>query len=441
MDLSLFDRYKETIYNSLNLLYASMCVTPNTHPLYVGIIRRNIIILDEQLDIYRKSKELSLNQIYTLETTISHIKTILNYKGKELPSDLTPLNIENVLLLTENSPQYNFYMPILSIICNIKYKGNAHIGSLFVINDTIGVHIDENYTYSFNNNDVDTVRDKYWKYILSFDFSQSTFSEIVRGFTISSFPVSQTYNELTIGELCRCLTTNTTNINYNLSNVDRTYFNNLLKQITNTQHNLYIEDCDIFKELALYLNFPIEAINYLIGNSSTVGGRTALDSTSLRNYFNNFTSGMEDLDDDDDTDTDSEDEDEDDDDLETDEDTDTDDTDDDDDDDSESDDDSEEEESEDDPEEGTDTISSDDDLLPASSLGNITIELSPKDESIADIIYKAKVCDLVREYKKDPPPDLKIEELLLLENWCTKWIFLVSARTTKDLLSELSITV
>jgi hypothetical protein len=409
------------------------------------MIRRNIIVLDEQLDEYKKSNHLSSKHLYTLETLISHIKIILNGKGEEYLSGLAPLDIKNVLQLSENSPQYKFYIPMLSIICNFKYKCDAHIGSLYIIEDTIGIHIDENCTYSFSNDNIDNVRNKYWKYIFSFDFSQSTFSEIIRRFTISSFPVSQIHNELTIGELCKCLATNTTKLVYKLNNVDRTYFNNLLSQITNTQHNLYIEDSDIFKELASYLNFPIEAINYLIGNSSTVGGKSALDSTSLKNYFINTISGMEDLDDDDDdddTDVDDTDSDDDTDDLDADEDTDADDDEDDDEagDDEDTDDDADEE-SEDDPEEGTDTISSDDDLLPASSLGDITIEFSPKDESIVDIIYKAKVCDLVREYKKDPPEDLKIEELLLLENWCTKWIFLVSARTTKDLLSELSITV
>ena len=74
------------------------------------------------------------------------------------------------------------------------------------------------------------------------------------------------------------------------------------------------------------------------------------------------------------------------------------------------------------------------------SVARLTIEFA-ENETDEDILYKETICNVVRTYRENPPSQLTQEELLLLEIWCAQWIFLVSAKTTKQLLGQLSITI
>jgi len=74
------------------------------------------------------------------------------------------------------------------------------------------------------------------------------------------------------------------------------------------------------------------------------------------------------------------------------------------------------------------------------SVARLTIEFA-ENETEEDILYKETICNVVRTYRENPPSQLTQEELLLLEIWCAQWIFLVSAKTTKQLLGQLSITI
>jgi hypothetical protein len=74
------------------------------------------------------------------------------------------------------------------------------------------------------------------------------------------------------------------------------------------------------------------------------------------------------------------------------------------------------------------------------SIARLTIEFAVN-ESEEDILYKETICNVVGTYRENPPERLSQEELLLLEIWCAQWIFLVSAKTTKQLLGQLSITI
>jgi hypothetical protein len=103
----------------------------------------------------------------------------------------------------------------------------------------------------------------------------------------------------------------------------------------------------------------------------------------------------------------------------------------------------EDDDSSDDEEDPEEDIEEDSDVKKETDIvssNEFKIKLS-SNESIDDIIYKRKVCELVRSYKESPPISMSLEELLLLDTWCKEWIFLVSASVTKALLNVLSVTI
>lgn len=70
-------------------------------------------------------------------------------------------------------------------------------------------------------------------------------------------------------------------------------------------------------------------------------------------------------------------------------------------------------------------------------LTTLTIEMADDEETLDDLLYKRSVCSLINSYYKNPPEDITSEELLLLRYWCNNWIYFVSVKTTKELLSTI----
>ena len=71
-----------------------------------------------------------------------------------------------------------------------------------------------------------------------------------------------------------------------------------------------------------------------------------------------------------------------------------------------------------------------------------TLELTNKDESLEDFLYKISLYSQIREFIfSEQSKKISAVKLKILKTWICKWIFLTSLSETKKLLKELSIPI
>lgn len=437
------NEYEVVLESALTALYTSMCFNKNSHPAYKELIHEYILNASKYAD---NNKDRIENLV--LDSIIRSITAVFRKDNNNIfvSSKYLKDSLAKYTTIRSIEPHWT---PFLDTISGLEYVGKAYIPRLSYVGiKTSPLIVRWDQFVDFDTNfQQDTIHGVFWKYFSCYDFSQSSFDQIIRIFSQNAIPCKEYSGSKFFSELCNIIimNSNRTSLPSGLSCIDKA---NVIKLIENTivQPNvLDIRSSTYFPIIAKYLEIPETVVRYFINSEPTVIEKTSYEESYLYGYDKtDLTRGTEQAEDDDlDLDEDEEDATDDDeptdtdDDLDESDDEDTEDEDSDTEEDDSEDDDLDEDESED---EGTDT-DPEEEGLPISEPQSISINLAGNQESLEDILYKTQVCEMVRGYKEDPPPELKLEELLLLEVWCTRWIFLVNAQTTKDLLSELSLTI
>jgi hypothetical protein len=429
--------YLDVLYRGIVGLYISICTTRLTHPYFKEYVR-NIL---SELVVYSNKTTLTLERL-VLDSIVNSIRSIVD--GRQDKVFVSSKHIEDTINkysdtkygdLYHNVFNKEVYKPFIDTISNVDYIGKAWVLHLIFTNKDI--YLENSGILNFDNTNRSSYRDFHWKYLSSFDFSYYTFDSLISLFGKNSLPPIM-LTDLTFREACRI--TYFCKLKSNFKCTDMSSIRLLFSNLTNQENRLDFKNSLLFQNIAKYIDINDDTSRYLINDTSTISEKEEYQKSYLKGYdVSNVTKGLEAVEDDDPPiDEDPADDDP------TDEDTDPE-TDDENTDEEEPDPDAEEEEvteGDDELDEEEDSENSlEDDILSISKSQSISLQLAGEEESLSDILYKTQVCQLVSNLKENPPVNLKTEELLLLELWCTQWIFLVNVQVTKDLLSELSITV
>lgn len=446
---------------------------------YVTILHQLLAIMFMQVSshdfehihpIYKKAVNVALGEAgrYVNKTKSNLERRVMQnvldwIKGSKFQRYKNFISADDVIKSIKLHPKYrerddqtiseNFIVPFIKTMTGKQYIGPASFPYMSFYADKIWF-LPERQTKHFDNTDfvTDPVRMRasysyYWGYIGSFDFSGRTFDHLISTLSHTRVPCFEYRGPLTFPEICSRILTQSNQrfkskwpelLQDQIRCLDLRYVQEWLKSYVDYSSDLKLEDSIYLPLIAKYLNLSELTVNYFMKKTNvTVEERDSVSGSFLSNYTkSNNNIGMEAADDEfaedeedeipeeggepeeDDPVTD--------DDVEDDEDT------------------------EDDPEEGdpeedeteeddidADTTSDESDLFIPKL---IELEIA-EDEDMGDALYKERICQLVESYNEEPPADLSPEELLLLTHWCAQWIFLVSAKTTKRLLSELAITI